>query len=127
MKAREAALVAGLLALTCAGCGDGTGPRISLVGEWDFIGFTDAGVAAVATGTWTFAPTDSFSVRGTVTFPGEPTDSVIASGTYSQQRLRVQMTSGAETASWTIAGMGGLLVLTEIEPAPANTIMLRRR
>ena len=126
MSIKKAALIA-LVAFTCAGCDDGTGPQVSLVGDWDFIGYTDAGTEAVATGTWTFEPTNSFSVRGTVTFPGEPTDSVVASGTYSQQGPHVQLTIGAVTGSWTIAGTTSQIVLTEIQPAPANTITLRRR
>lgn len=126
MKTKAAALIA-LLAFTCAGCSDGSGPHVSLVGDWDFVGFTDAGVEAATTGTWTFEANGSLSVRGTVTFPGEPTDSIVASGSYSQQGSRVQLTIAADTGSWAIADAGDVVVLTEIEPPPANVIRLRRR
>lgn len=126
MKAKEAALIA-VLAFSCTRCSDGTAPHVALVGNWDFIGFTDAGIEAATTGTWTFEPNGSFSVRGTVTFPGEPTDSLVASGTYQQDEQRVDLTIGADTGSWTIAETGDVIVLTEVEPAPANTITLRRR
>lgn len=126
MKTKAAALIA-LLAFTCAGCSDGSGPQVSLAGNWDFIGFTDAGIEATTTGTWTFEANGSFNVRGTVTFPGEPTDSVVSSGTYSQDGQQLELMIGVDTARWTIAGANELIVLTEVEPAPANTITLRRR
>ena len=125
MKTREAALIA-LLAFTCAGCSDETGPQISLVGVWDFIGFSDAGIEASTTGTWEFEASNSFHVQGTITFPGEPTDSIVASGSYDQQGSQVQLTIGVDTGSWTLTGEGDVVVLTEVEPAPANTITLRR-
>ena len=120
-----------IAAVVSAACGtDGTGPTIPLVGTWDLVGFTDGGVAAVTTGTWTFAADSSFTVTGTVTFPGEPTDSLVISGSYSQHGGRVQLTIGAETATWTLTGGGAQVVLTQVEPPPAppaNTITLRRR
>ena len=117
-----------ILTLAWAGvaCSDGTGPPISLVGTWDFIGFSDAGIEAATTGTWTFEAASAFHVRGTITFPGEPTDSLVATGSYSQQGNQVEMTIGPDTGRWTITGNGTVVVLTEIEPAPANTITLRR-
>ena len=121
--------VALIVTLAWAGvaCGDETGPEISLVGSWDFIGFSDAGIEAVTTGTWTFEANNAFHVRGTITFPSEPTDSLVLSGSYSQQQSQVQLTIGADTGSWTITNDGDVVLLTEIEPAPANTITLRRQ
>lgn len=117
-----------VLALALAACNnDGTAPSVSLVGAWDFIGFTDAGVAAVTTGTWTFAIDSSVSVNGTVTFPGEPTDSLVVAGTYSQNGNTVQLIIGTGSGDWTITSNGDQIVLTEIEPPPANTVTLRRR
>lgn len=120
--------VAFVTALASAACGhDGTGPTIPLVGTWDLVGFTDGGVAAVTTGTWTFAADSSFTVAGTVTFPGEPTDSLVVSGSYREYGGRVELTIGAQTAAWTLTGRGAQIVLTQVEPPPANTITLRRR
>lgn len=116
------------LALALAACNnDGTAPSVSLVGVWDFIGFTDGGVAALTTGTWTFAIDSSVTVDGTVTFPGEPTDSLDMAGTYLQNGNTVQLIIGTGSGDWTITSNGDQIVLTEIEPPPANTVTLRRR
>ena len=125
MSIKAVALIAAL-ASAGAACHDTSGPQISLVGTWDFIGFSDAGIEAATTGTWTFEAASAFHVRGTITFPGEPTDSLVATGSYSQQGNQVELTIGPDTGSWTISGDGDVVVLTEIEPAPANTITLRR-
>lgn len=121
--------IALLVTLAWAGvaCGDETGPKISLAGTWDFIGFSDAGIEAATTGTWTFETNSAFHVQGTITFPGEPTDSLVVSGSYSQQGNQVELTIGIDTGSWTLSGDGDVVVLTEVEPAPANTIALRRQ
>lgn len=125
-RSRLAAIAA--LILSAAACkSDSAAPSISLIGAWDLIGFTDGGVAAATTGTWSFAADSSFSVSGTVTFPGEPTDSLVIAGTYVQYGNSVQLTIGAEAGAWTVTGNTGQIVLTEIEPPPANTISLRRR
>jgi len=117
-----------VLALALAACNnDQTAPSVSLVGVWDFVGFTDGGVAAVTTGTWTFAIDSSVIVDGTVTFPGEPTDSLDVAGTYLQNGNTVQLIIGTGSGDWTITSNGDQIVLTEIEPAPANTVTLRRR
>ena len=127
-RIRSSIALSWALALAGAACtNDGTAPSISLVGAWDFIGFTDAGVAAVTTGTWTFAIDSSLSVNGTVTFPGEPTDSLVVAGTYSQNGNTVQLIIGTGSGDWTITSNGDQIVLTEIEPPPANTVTLRRR
>ena len=116
-----------ILVLALAGCSnDETGPSVSLVGIWDFVGFTDAGVAAVTTGTWTFETDSSVAVEGTVTFPGEPTDSLVVTGTYRQDGNTVHLIIGAGSGDWTITGNEDQIVLTEVEPPPSNTITLRR-
>lgn len=119
--------VAALVALLAAACGkDNTAPSPSLVGTWDLIGFTDMGVAAVTTGTWVFRTDSTFSVIGSTTFPGEPTDSLVLDGTYVQSGNNVVLTIGVETGSWTITASGDQVTLTEVEPPPANTITLKR-
>jgi hypothetical protein len=119
-----ATLIAALLGAACAT--DSTAPSPSLVGTWDLIGFTDMGAAAVTTGTWEFRADGTFSVNGTITFPGEPTESLVAVGTYSQSGNAVGLTIGAETGNWTLTASGNEVTLTENEPPPANTITLRR-
>jgi hypothetical protein len=125
---RVTAVVA-LLAGACAK--DSTGPSMvptaTLVGTWDLVGFSDMGVAAVATGTWVFRPDGTFSVTGTITFPGEPTEALVVDGSYVQNDDRVALTIAAQTGNWTLTANGNVLTLTENEPPPANTIGLRRR
>ena len=70
-------LLAVVVWLGVASCNGGTsesGP--SLIGTWDLIGFTDAGVAAATTGTAVFRADGTFSIDGTITFPGEPTEAM---------------------------------------------------
>ena len=100
---------------------------MSLVGVWDFVGFTDAGVAAVTTGTWTFGTDSSVNASGTVTFPNEPTDSLEVTGTYIQNGNTVHLIIGTGSGDWTMTGNADQIVLTEIEPPPANTVTLRHR
>lgn len=118
--------VAAVVLLLAAACGtDSTAPSTSLVGTWDFIGFTDMGVAATTSGTWVFRADSTLSVSGTITFPGEPTDSLVVNGTYVQNGNRVTLTIAAQTGDWTLTASGDVVTLTEIEPPPANTVTLR--
>jgi hypothetical protein len=68
----------------------------------------------------------TFSATGTITFPGEPPDSLVVSSTYAQSRNRVVLTIGAQTGTWTLTASGNEITLTEQEPPPPNTIRLRR-
>jgi hypothetical protein len=127
---RTASLGVALLASALAGgCGkDATAPDTSLVGTWDIIGFTDAGVTASTTGTWVFRSDGTFTVDGTVTFPGEPTDPILLAGTYTQNGLSVSLTvPGEPTTNWTLTTDGNQVTLTENVAPPANTVTLRRR
>jgi hypothetical protein len=119
------AIVAAFLASACAT--DSTGPGTSLVATWDLIGFTEMGAAAATTGSWTFRADSTFSVDGTVTFPGEPTDSLVVDGTYVQSGTSVVLTTAGQTGNWTLTASGDEITLTENGPPPANTIRLRRR
>lgn len=119
--------VAALVAVMAAACGNESAfPGTSLVGTWDLIGFGDMGVAAVTTGTWVFRTDSTFSVNGTTTFPGEPTDSLVLDGTYVQSGNSVVLTIGVETGNWTITASGDEVRLTQVEPPPANTVTLKR-
>lgn len=128
MSCRAASLRgAAILAILVAACSkDSTAPSSSLVGTWDLIEFTDMGVAAVTTGTWVFRTDSTFSVNGTTTFPGEPTDSLVLDGTYVQSGNSVVLTIGVETGNWAITENGDEVTLTQVEPPPANTITLKR-
>lgn len=117
-----------LLAAVMLACGDPSGPEVgSIIGTWDLIGFSDAGVEAQADGTWTFGADGTHSFQGTVTFPDEPPDEISGEGMYEQNGATLELTVGTESSTWTIEMAGDLTTLTENEPAPANEIRLRRR
>jgi hypothetical protein len=118
--------VAAVVALLAACSTDSSAPGTSLVGTWDLVGFTDMGIAAVTTGTWTFRTDGTMSVNGTITFPGEPTEPLVAEGTYVQSGSSIVLTIGPQTGNWTLVESGNEVTLTENEPPPANTIRLRR-
>jgi hypothetical protein len=118
--------VAVVVALLAACSTDSTAPGTSLVGAWDLVGFTDMGIAAVTTGTWIFRTDGTMNVDGTITFPGEPTEPLVAGGTYVQSGSSVALTIGDQTGNWTLVESGNEITLTETEPPPANTIRLRR-
>jgi hypothetical protein len=102
-----------------------TQPPLSLVGTWDFIGFSDAGVDAQTAGTWVFRADGTLTIQGTVTFPGEPTDDISGDATYQQTGTTVVLTFGSDTTTWTLMVSATVATLTEVEPPPANTITLR--
>lgn len=110
-----------------AACGDdSTAPSPSLIGRWDLIGFSDMGISAVTTGTGEFRADGTFDFNGTITFPGEPTESLVIAGSYVQSGTAVVLTIGDQTGDWTLTSSGNEVTLTENEPPPANTITLRR-
>ena len=122
--------VALCLSMTALGCGgdDGSEPAQTMVGDWDFIGFSDAGVGATTTGTAVFRADGTMSFDGTVTYPGENTEDLAVEGTYEQTGSSLVLTVGSDPGTnWTIAASGAEVLLTQVEAAPANTIRLRRQ
>ena len=99
----------GLIAASIA-CGDNASPTRSLLGDWELVSFTDHGVMGITTGTMTFNLDGTWEMIGTVTYPGEPIDSLRTGGTYIATTHTVALTSGADTyeagtvASFAIAG-----------------------
>jgi len=127
-KLLVAVLTAAVLSGGMAACGDSTDPDpLSLVGTWDIIGFSDAGVEAETTGTWVFRADGTLTIQGTVTFPGEPTDDISGDATYEQTGTTVVLTFGSDATTWTLSMSEDVATLTEVEPPPANTITLRLR
>jgi len=95
--------VATLLAVSLAACGDDTTTGDQLVGTWALAAYDDHGTVGVTTGTWTFSSDATFTVLGSVTYPGEPTDSLDVMGTWMEQgEAAVAMTVAGETTVWDV-------------------------
>jgi hypothetical protein len=73
-----------------------------------------------------FQPGGTFKVLGTVTYPGEPTDSLKLEGTWTVAPGRVTLTTGGESGVWDMTWQGQELTLTLEGPLPTNVIVLRR-
>ena len=123
------ALTTNLMAGAMSACGDDpAGPDVpTIVGTWDLIGFSDSGIEAQTSGSWTFRADGTHSFEGTVTFPDERPDSISGEGTYEQTGTTLELTVGTESSTWTVEISGDLATLTENEPPPANQITLRRK
>ena len=123
------ALTTTLTAGAMSACGDDpAGPDVlTIVGTWDLIGFSDAGVEAQTSGSWTFREDGTHSFDLTVTFPDEPPENISVEGTYEQTGTTLELTVGTDSSTWTVEISGDLATLTENEPPPANEITLRRR
>ena len=68
-------------------------PAQKLMGTWDIMGYSDHGIAGATTGSATFGDDGTFAVLGTVTYPGEPVDSLDVSGTYQVSWMTVTLTT----------------------------------
>lgn len=113
MSGRWACFALAVLA-ACAGA-EPSAP--SLVGTWNLAGFSDSGTAGVTTGTMTFTAGGTWSVRGTVTYPGEPQDSITGGGTYAQDGTVLTMTpGGGPERVWDLAFSGNQVVITGRPP-----------
>lgn len=124
------ALPISLMAATMSSCGDDdpAGPVApSIVGTWDLIGFSDNGVEAQTSGSWTFGVDGTHSFEGTVTYPDEPPQSIGGVGTYEHTGTTLVLVVGTESSTWTVEISSDLATLTEDEPPPANVIRLQRR
>jgi hypothetical protein len=102
---RRGGIVAVLAAaVSLAACDDSLTTGDQLVGTWQLSGYDDHGESATTTGTWSFFADATFSALGTVTFPGEPTDSIDVIGTWMEQGpSSITMTVAGETDVWDVA------------------------
>lgn len=89
----------------------------TIVGRWNIAGFSDSGTAGVTTGAMTFAAGGTWTALGTVTYPGEPLDSLEVSGTWAQSGLVLTLTAaGATPGTWDMVFTGDQLVLNGRAP-----------
>lgn len=108
------------------GCG-ATAPQQSIVGDWALLSFTDHGVVGTTTGTVTFNDDGTWGAIGTVTYPGEPEDSIAVSGTYRVNGNDLTLTTGGSSAVWTMTWDTDRVTLTLQGSDPANVMVLGGR
>ena len=117
----------GVLLLISIGCDDSDEPSPSLRGGWDLISYADHGITGVTTGSAIFRDDGTFTILGTVTYPGEPVDSLDVSGTYLVIVNVVRLMTSDGTGSWSMAFSGDRVVLSLIGSAPPTKITLERQ
>jgi hypothetical protein len=116
-----------LAGLTIAWACDGsTDPAPSIAGTWQLVGYVDQGIGAVTTGTAQFATDSTFSIEGTVTFPGEPLDSLAVTGTWVQDGDRVTLTTVDGSSTWQVTDLAATVTLTLLGTSPPTRIILAR-
>jgi hypothetical protein len=84
-------------------CGDAAEPQATLVGSWELIAFTDDGVRGAGSGTVTFNADGTWTTAATVTYPGEPPDSIVAGGTWTASATQAVLTTGDASGTWALA------------------------
>lgn len=100
-----------------AACGSTEPSDSTLAGTWSITSFSDSGTVGVTTGTMTFAANGTWSALGTVTYPGEPLDSIVAAGTWAQDGLVLTLTpTGGAPGTWDLDFGGDEVVLTGRPP-----------
>jgi hypothetical protein len=115
-----------LLALAGLACSDGTGPVPALEGVWLLAEYVDAGTVGTTTGTMTFDPDGTFATLGTVTYAGEPEDSLTTTGTWTRQGATVTLTAEGQTGSWGITGSETRVTLRLLGPVLVTRVVLER-
>ncbi len=123
VRARVLVTAASVIAL--AACSSPTDAGRTLAGTWDLVRFTESGVTGTMTGTAVFRGDRTFSVDGTVTYPGEPTDPLVMSGTYREENGTLEMTISGESITWSMTFSGGDLLLVSLDNPPGNELLLR--
>jgi hypothetical protein len=106
---------------------DPTRPSPHLNGAWDLVGYADHGVSGVTTGSAVFRDDSSFVILGTVTYPGEPVDSLRVSGTYQVVDMVATLKTPDGTGAWSLAFSGNRCVLTLAGSVPPTTMTLKRQ
>jgi len=87
----------------------------------------DHGVSGATTGSGTFRDDGTFIILGTVTYPGEPADSLAVSGTYQVVATIVTLTTPDGTGAWSMAFSGDRVVLALVGADPPTSITLKKQ
>lgn len=121
-------LIVGSTPLVALGpaCDGAIGPSVAIEGIWDIVGYVDQDVAAAAAGRAEFRTDGHFTMSGTLTFPGEPVDTLSVAGTYQQLGARVTLTTPDGSGVWRMTALGSTLTLTLSGVTPPTRITLSR-
>ena len=116
-----------LLSLLSCDSEDSTRPSPELEGTWDLIGYIDHGVSGVTAGSSTFRDDGTFTILGTVAYPGEPVDSLNVSGTYQVVEMTVTLTTLDGAGAWSMVFSGDRVILALIGADPPTKMTFKRR
>lgn len=116
-----------LLFLISCDSEDSTRPSSRLEGAWDLTGYVDHGVSGATTGSGTFRNDGAFFILGTVTYPGEPADSLDVTGTYRVAATIVTLTTPDGTGAWSMAFSGDRVALALVGADPPTRMTLKRQ
>ncbi|MDH4349836.1 MAG: hypothetical protein OEW56_01645 [Gemmatimonadota bacterium] len=114
-----------LVAVVIGACSSTTSVGEMLLGTWSIAGFDDHGTPGVTTGTWIFRADGTFDALGTITYPGEPTDSLRVSGTWLERsETLVDLTVAGETTVWevSVSANAALLIFRDDDGAVRITL-----
>lgn len=104
--------IAAMLLLAIVACGDTVTLGDRLLGTWALASFEDRGIVGVTTGSWTFSESAVFSALGTITYPGEPTDSLDVVGTWREySESAIELTVAGDVSVWSVALSGDTAVM----------------
>jgi hypothetical protein len=123
-------LIVGAAVLCClASCDseDSTGPKPTIMGTWDIVGYADHGVAGVTTGSGTFRNDRTYAMLGTVTYPDEPTDSLKMSGSYLVVASTLTLQTADSTGLWNMVFSGNRVILALRGSSPPTSMTLRKQ
>lgn len=125
---RGTLVVAAALGMGVLGaCSESSTIGDQLLGTWNLAGYADAGQPAVTTGTWTFFDDATFRVLGTVTYEGEPTDSLDIAGEWQERGpSSITMTVAGEPTIWNVTIAPDTAVLELPGPEGAVRVTLAK-
>lgn len=117
------------LLVSLVSCGDdrSTWPLRTLEGTWNLVGYSDHGVSGATTGEAVFRDDGTFAIDGTVTFPGEPVDTLQVSGSYVVTENIATLTTQDGSGDWSIVYSFSGAVLTLVGSDPPTSMTLKRK
>ncbi len=95
----------------------------TLVGTWNVASFSDHGTIGTTTGTCIFDAGGTFTMSGTVTYPGEAVNTFDLSGSRAVRADSVDLTIAGETVAWGVEFPNDINVLLT-HPDSEGTVVI---